>query len=143
VCNLRAERRVDPGQFVRATLVGGARTPLLREQAAIVGALARLEPLEVVEALAEPPKQALPLVAGGFEAYLPAAALFDVAKEQARLAEEIAGAEQQIARGEALLARPGFAEKAKPEVVEAERAKLDANRERLDRLRAQLRALEG
>jgi valyl-tRNA synthetase len=50
--------------------------------------------------------------------------------------------EQAIARGEALLARPGFAEKAKPEVVEAERAKLAANQERLERLRGQLAALD-
>jgi valyl-tRNA synthetase len=143
VRNLRAERRVDPARFVPATLVGGDRTALLREQAPIVGGLARLAPLEVVEALAERPKQALPLVAGGFEAYIPAAELFDVAKERQRLRDEIAAAEAAIAHSEALLARPGFVEKAKPEVVAAEQAKLAANRERLARLQAQLRALEG
>jgi valyl-tRNA synthetase len=142
VRNLRAERKVEPARFVRATLVGGSRTALLREQAAVVSGLARLE-LDVVEALAERPRQALPLVAGGFEAYLPAAELFDVGAERQRLTDEVAGVAQAVSRSEALLARPGFAEKAKPEVVEAERSKLAANRERLDRLRGQLAALAG
>jgi valyl-tRNA synthetase len=142
VRNLRAERKVDPALVVPATLVGGPRTALLREQAAIVSGLARLEVTDVVEALAERPKEAVPLVAGGFEAYLPASGLFDVAAERTRLTEEAAGVEQAVARSEALLARPGFAEKAKPEVVEAERTKLAASRERLERLRAQIQALE-
>jgi valyl-tRNA synthetase len=46
-----------------------------------------------------------------------------------------------VARGENLLAGPGFAQKAKPEVVQAERDKLAANREQLERLRGQLAAL--
>ncbi len=97
----------------------------------------------MVEALAEPPKEALPLVAGGFEAYLPAAVLFDVAAERERLLGQIAKTEQAVARSENLLAGPGFAQKAKPEVVQAERDKLVANREQLERLRGQLAALGG
>jgi valyl-tRNA synthetase len=141
VRNLKAERGVEPGRFLRATVVGGARTALLREQAPLVAGLARLEPLEVVESLAERPKQALPLVAGGFEAYIPAADLFDVEKERARLGGEIAKAEQLIAHSEGLLGRSGFVERAKAEVVQAERDKLAANREQHERLRAQLAAL--
>ncbi len=143
VRNLRQEKGVEPRRFVPATLVGGARADLLRAQAGVVGGLARLEPVEVVEALAEPPKEALPLVAGGFEAYLPAAGLFDVAAERERLRGRIAKTEQAVARSENLLAGPGFAQKAKPEVVQAERDKLVANREQLERLRGQLAALGG
>jgi valyl-tRNA synthetase len=141
VRNLRQEKGVEPRRFVPATLVGGARADLLRAQAGIIGGLARLEPVEVVDALAEPPKEALPLVAGGFEAYLPAAGLFDVAAERQRLQEQIAKTEQLVARSENLLAGPGFSQKAKPEVVQAERDKLAANREQLERLRGQLGAL--
>ncbi len=141
VRNLRAERGVDPGRFLRATLVGGARTALLREQAPIVAGLARLDPLEIVESLPEPPRQALPLVAGGFEAYLPVAELFDVGKERERLLAEIADAEKLIAHSQGLLDRPGFVEKAPAKVVAAERDKLAANREKRERLRAQLDAL--
>jgi valyl-tRNA synthetase len=141
VRNLRQEKGVEPRRFVPATLVGGARANLLRAQAGIIGGLARLEPVEVVEALPEPPREALPLVAGGFEAYLPAAGLFDVATERQRLLGEIGQVAQLVERSEALLARPGFTEKAKPEVVEAERTKLATNRERLERLRGQLAVL--
>ncbi len=121
--------------------MGGARTPFLREHAPIVSGLARLAPVEVVETLAERPKAALPLVAGGFEAYLPAAELFDVAAERQRLAAEVASVERAIAHSAGLLARPGFAEKAPGHVVAAEREKLAANQDRLARLRAQLEAL--
>lgn len=141
VRNLRQEKGVEPKRFVPATLVGGARADLLRAQAGVIGGLARLQPVEVVEALAEPPKEALPLVAGGFEAYLPAAGLFDVAAERKRLQDQIAKTEQAVGRSENLLASPGFAQKAKPEVVQAERDKLAANREQLERLRGQLAAL--
>jgi valyl-tRNA synthetase len=141
VRNLRQEKGVEPKRFVPATLVGGARAELLRAQAGIIGGLARLEPVEVVDALPSPPQEALPLVAGGFEAYLPAAGLFDVAAERQRLQGQIGKIEQAVARGENLLAGPGFAQKAKPEVVQAERDKLAANREQLERLRGQLAAL--
>jgi valyl-tRNA synthetase len=141
VRNLRQEKGVEPRRFVPVTLVGGARVDLLRAQAGIIGGLARLEPVEVVDALPEPPKEALPLVAGGFEAYLPAAGLFDVAAERQRLQEQIAKTAQMVARGENLLNGPGFSQKAKAEVVQAERDKLAANREQLERLRGQLVAL--
>jgi valyl-tRNA synthetase len=141
VRNLKAERGVEPGRFLRATVVGGARTALLRDQVSIIGGLARLQPLEVVESLAERPKEALPLVAGGFEAYIPAADLFDVAKERARLGNEIAKTERLIAHSEGLLGRSGFVDNAKAEVVAAERTKLAANRDQLGRLQAQLAAL--
>jgi valyl-tRNA synthetase len=142
VRNLRQEKGVEPRKLVPATLVGGARADVLRAQAGIVGGLARLDPVEVVDALTEPPKEALPLVAGGFEAYLPVSGLFDVAAERKRLTEQIAKTEQVVARSENLLAG-SFADKAKAEVVQAERDKLAANREQLERLRGQLAALGG
>ena len=111
--NLKAERGVEPSRFLRATVVGGARTALLREQVPIVAGLARLQPLEVVESLAERPKQALPLV-GGFEAYIPAADLFDVIKERARLGSEIARTKQLITHSEGCSAVPGSSSARRP-----------------------------
>jgi len=140
--NLRQERKVEPARYVPATVVGGARTAELRAVAPLVSGLARLQPLEIVDALAAPPRQALPLVAGGFEAYLPAAELFDVAQERARLERELAEVERLIASGEARLANPGFTQKAPAAVVEGARRQLLENRERRERLAAQLRALE-
>ena len=124
-----------------ASMIYGYSTGLLGKQAAIVGRLARLETLEIVETLVERPTRALPLVAGGFEAYLTVAKPRDTAQERERLTGEIANVEQVIARSETLLAKPGFADKAPAKVVDAERAKLAANQERLERLRAQLQAL--
>ncbi|MBX5491288.1 MAG: valine--tRNA ligase [Chloroflexi bacterium] len=140
--NLRQERKVEPARYVPATVVGGTRTVVLRAVAPLISGLARLQPLEIVEQLAAPPRQALPLVAGGFEAYLPAAELFDVVQERARLARELTEVERLIASGEARLANPGFTQKAPAAVVEGARRQLAENRERRERLAAQLRALE-
>ena len=141
VRNLKAERGVEPGRFLRATVVGGARTALLRDQVPIVAGLARLEPLEVVESLAERPKRRYRWSRADSRPTSRLAELFDVARERARLGNEIARTEQLVAHSEGLLGRPGFVERAKAEVVAKERDKLAANRDQLERLQAQLAAL--
>jgi hypothetical protein len=75
----------------------------------------------------EKPRQAITLVVGSTEVYLPLEGLVDLAAERARLARELAEHERLIQKSEALLGS-GFAEKAPPAVVEKERTKLGACR---------------
>ena len=139
--NTRAENGVDPARFVPVILLAHGWTGLMRGQAAVISALARVRPLEIREG-GERPGRALTLIAGGVEVYLPLEGLFDVEQELARLSREIAAAEQDVQRGEALLSRPGFLEKAPAEVVAREREKVEANRERLTRLLERLEMLK-
>ena len=74
--------------------------------------------------------------------YLPLEGLFDLEQEKARLAREIESAQRDVARGETLLAKPGFAEKAPAEVVAKERERLEAHRDRLSKLRDRIAMLD-
>ncbi len=137
--NLRAEKDVKPAKKLPATLAGGAKTDLLRQQAGMLAALAGLDPagLTITEALPAKPENSAALVIGPLEIYLPLAGLVDPAEERARLEKELADAEAQIARLEKLLASD-FASKAPAAVVNKERDKLAAYMETAEKIRAQL-----
>jgi valyl-tRNA synthetase len=136
--NARAEYNVQPGHRIPATIVGGGQTELLRSQADVMSALARLEPEQLsIQTQAGAPPRSLTLVAGAATVYLPLAGLIDLDAERARLDKELADLQAQAERSAGLLAGP-FAQKAKPEVVQRERDKLSDLQERAARLKQRL-----
>ena len=142
--NARTEYNVEPGRRVAAIVNADGRAALFREQAPIIEFLARVDGarLDIVEGLATPPPQSVSLVVGdGVQAYLPLAGLIDLDKERERLGKELAEAAAEAERTEALLARPGFADKAPANVVQGARDKLAAARERRDKLATRLAEL--
>jgi valyl-tRNA synthetase len=141
--NARSEQRVEADRRVDAILVSAEAADLLREQATAISTLARVGKLEVHATLADRPAQALHLLAGPVEIYLPLAGMVDTAAEVARVEGEIKQAEEQRVRLETLLANPGFIGRARPEVVERERARMAETEERLAKLRQQRAALPG
>ncbi len=72
------------------------------------------------------------------ELYIPLGDLVDLDKEKARLTKEHDNLVAEIARAEAKLNNPGFTGKAPEALVNAERAKLEANRAMLDTLKARI-----
>jgi len=143
VRNVRAEYRVDPGRWVPATIVAAGDADFYRRVAPLIGELpgSRLRPVEVVERLDRPAEGFAAIVAGGAALYIPFADMVDVSQERTRLERERADASAEIERAETLLAKPGFVEKARPDVVDRERAKLAALSERLDKLDEQIKTL--
>ena len=137
--NLRAEKNVKPGQRIPAIFAAGSSTALIKNQAAVIAALARLDEdqIQIHAALAEKPADHIALVAGTVEIYLPLAGLVDMAEESARLKKELAEVESQIQRLEKLLSSP-FAGKAPEKVVQNEREKLAVYLDTAEKLRAQL-----
>jgi len=136
--NLRAEKNVPPRRRIPAVLVGGERTPILRQQSTAIAALAKLdaEHLAIFDALHDKPEGYIALVVGPVEIYLPLAELVDTGEQRARLKKDLVEAESQIQRLETLLAGP-FAEKAPPPLVKKEREKLAGYQETADKIRAQ------
>jgi valyl-tRNA synthetase len=136
VRNLRAEYRVDPGRWIPATIVAGDDAEFYRRMAPVVGELpgARLRPIEVVQAVNEAPSSTVAVVAGGVTVYIPLAGMIDISQERSRLDRERAEVLAEMERAEALLGRPGFVEKARPDVVAREREKLVGLRDRLAKL---------
>ena len=141
VRRLRSDYKVDWSRRVATLVEAGSRADRYREQAAWIGALARLEPLEITTRLEAEPQRALSVVAGGSRVYLPIEGLFDLGQELARLERERQEVASQVARSEQLLARPGFSDKAPPEVVQRERDKLADLRQRLQLLDERLATL--
>jgi valyl-tRNA synthetase len=143
--NARAEYEVEPARQIAAVIVAGAKRDLVASQAGVLTRLARVDAgkLRIEAELAEKPSKALDLVVSGYEVFLPLAELVDLEREKARLSAELQRVQQEIARTEKLLANPGFVSKAKPEVVDKERAKLEDGRQRRAKLTERLQALTG
>jgi valyl-tRNA synthetase len=139
----RAEQRVEAGRKIEALLAAGRSLGLLQEQAAVVRALAGVGDLRIEATVTNPPEPALRLLAGEVGIYLPLAGMVDLAAERRRIASELEAARAQRQRVEQLLANPGFTARARPEVVERERARLTETGERVATLEQQLAGLGG
>jgi valyl-tRNA synthetase len=142
VRNWRAENNVKPSQRIPTILVGGEQTSVLHGQSGTIAALARLDDkhLTIVETLPEKPEKHIALVVGAVVVYLSMADLVDSTEQIARLEKDLFETNTQIERLEILLDGP-FVEKAPPNVVEKEREKLAAYREKADKVKNQLEAL--
>jgi valyl-tRNA synthetase len=126
--NLRQTAGVRPGQ--KATVALGGDVSAIRE---LGDAIAHLTQSEV--SFGGGSGQAT--VVRAVEVRL--AAEHDVAGHRARLEKELAEAKALVRRSQELLARPGFAEKAPPSVVDNEKARLAEREERVRLLEEELR----
>jgi len=79
----------------------------------------------------------------GLELVLPLAGIVDLAKESAKLQNELGGLERQLTALRGRLANEKFTSKAPAEVVDAERAKEREWSARADQLRAKWKQLAG
>lgn len=140
--NVRSEKQVPPSRRIKALVFADGRPrEVLEENRLYVESLAGLGELEIGPATGEKPEQAIFAVASGVEIYLPLEGLVDLEAERKRLEKELANSEQEIKRCEAKLSNEGFLAKAPPEVVEKERAKLQAYLEEKAKIEESLKAL--
>jgi valyl-tRNA synthetase len=126
--NLRQEAGTKPGERVKTTL--GGDTTAIHDLADLISHLAQTE-----VTFGSGTGQAA--VVRAIEVRV--AVERDPAEHRARLEKELAEAKEQLRRSRELLARPGFAEKAPPNVVANERAKLAEREERARLLEEELR----
>jgi valyl-tRNA synthetase len=138
--NLRAEKGVAPSKRIAATLAAGARTDLLKEQSKVLASLAGLSEseLKISESLTNKQKDAMALVVGAVEIYLPLAGMIDLAEEKIRIEKELKETESHIERLEKLLAGD-FAKKAPAALVQKERDKLAGYQQTAEKIKAQLK----
>jgi valyl-tRNA synthetase len=103
--NARAEYNVEPARRIVAQIAAGEKSDLFSSQRDVLVELARLDPnnLRIAQSLLDEPEQALTLVVGGVEIYLPLAGMVDLDAERARLAKELARIEDGVARSQKLL----------------------------------------
>jgi valyl-tRNA synthetase len=137
--NLRAEKKVSPAKRIPATLVGGAKTNLIKEQSEVIAALSGLDCslLSVLESQNTKPENSLALVAGPVEIYIPLSGMLDLQEQHKRLEKELADIQIQIDRLEKLLGSD-FTNKAPAQVVQKERERLAAFQDTAGKLHMQL-----
>ena len=122
--HVRSEMNVPPGTRAKAILVAPEEEvrKLLSRWGGYVRDLARCD-LEVAAGLSGRPEQAAHAVARGVEIFVPLKGLIDLEKEIGRLEKELAAVGRELARVQGKLANENFLNKARPEVIEKERAK--------------------
>ncbi len=130
----RNQMNVEPAHRVPVIMAAGSFMAMLEAQAPLIEFLARTDKPQLYAQLDQKPEQAMSLLAGPVEIYLPLAGLLDTGKELGRLDKEIAQAQQEILRLQGKLANEAFVTRARPEVVEKEREKLATQEERIGKL---------
>ena len=134
--NIRANLHIPPPQTLEAIVDTDRLREALREESPAIRALARVEPLRLVEpASGGPPAgQGITLLIDPLVVTLPLAGVVDLSAERDRLEKELAECTANLDRVQGLLAKPEFSSRAPEEVVEREQERLRSLQERKERL---------
>ncbi len=137
--NLRAEKNVAPSKKLAAQFSAGDKAELLKQQSAMIAALAGLnaDEIKIETSIQQKPEDSAAIVAGSVEIYIPLAGMVDMTNDKSRLEKELKEAESHIDRLGKLLSSD-FANKAPAPVVAKEREKLAGYKETADKIRGQL-----
>ena len=137
---IRADAGVKPGQAVAASIAGltdRTRAAVSAERAMIM----RLAKLSALDEAAPSGPGGYGVLPAGSSVFVALAGAIDVEKECARLGDEASRLERQLAGLDAKLANEKFLAKAPPEIVATEREKRTGWAEKIDTLRAKVKAL--
>lgn len=136
--NVRAAYRIEPAQKMIVSVRGGSEKTI-RDNEEIFKRLARIS--EVRSFDTDIPENSVLVQAGLLQVFLHLEGIIDTAKERERFEKEKSEKAKYIASLEAKLSNANFVKRAKPEVVEAERAKLEDARKQLQDLEHHLSSL--
>jgi valyl-tRNA synthetase len=140
---LRGEYNISPGKQLSALIVPAPNARRVMEaEAALIGRLTKCA-VSLADAAPTGEAAAHQVLADGSEVILPLAGTIDVAKECARLQQELAGLDKQLGALRQRLTNENFVSRAKPEIVEAERQKEREWSARREQLAAKVKTLCG
>ena len=142
--NARAQLRIPTTQQLEVVLeCPDALRKIIQDEAEVIRTLARVEPLSIVQGGIGRLKQGIDnnagrrgmtLVVDPLVVRLPLDGVVDLDAEGERLRSELADCARNLERVEKLVSNPNFREKARPDVVQNEEARLSELRERKQRL---------
>ena len=132
---LRSEMKISPAERVPLFITGDAAA--LKDFAPYIAALGKLSEVRIVDTL--PGTDAPVQIVGDFKLMLEVKV--DPVQERARLDKEIARLTGEVAKAEAKLGNPAFADKAPPAVVAQERERLAGFVSTLEKMTAQRKHL--
>ena len=139
--SIRSELGVAPGAALRLAVVA----PSVKVEGYLQRwrpTLERLARVEGVDVVAEPPSGAVPILVRGEQAALPLEGLVDFALERARLGKEIAREQGEIGKIDVKLNNADFLERAPVEIVDENRERREAAKERIAKLESAIARLQ-
>ena len=136
VRNTRAQLRIPASQHLEALVEANGKRSAIEDEADVIRVMSRVEPLRITDGEAESPEgsSGVTLVVSPLVVRLALEGVVDVETEGERLRSELGDCDRNLERVEKLVANPNFRERARPEVVETEEARLSELRERKQRL---------
>ena len=141
VRNTRAQLRIPAAQHLEALVEANGQRAAIEDEADVIRVLSRVEPLNIVsgdEATRHTGEsgnlRGVTLVVSPLVVRLPLEGVVDLDAEGERLRAELADCDKNLERVEKLVSNPNFRQKARPDVVENEEARLAELRERKQRL---------
>jgi len=145
VRNTRAQLRIPAGQRLEAQIEANGIQGPIEEEAEVIRVLSRIDPLHIVGdgSSGNDLRKGVTLVVNPLIVHLPLEGVVDLSAEQERLRAELDDCLKNMDRVEKLVSNPNFREKAKPEVVETEQARLQDLKERQQHLNEILEQLAG
>jgi valyl-tRNA synthetase len=123
--NTRNEYNVEPGKRIAATVAPGNLGDVFENYGYVFGRLCNVHEVELLGNGVTPPEDAATIVAADVTMYLPLSGMVDLEAERQRLDNELEDIDRQIQRIEGMLANDNFVQKAKAEVVQRERDRLE------------------
>jgi len=129
--------RIDPATKLDITIQENSRE-IIESNAALLKRLARIENIHYSEEL---PQHTILAQSGSLQTFIELEGVIDFEAEKKRLEKEIADKEKYITSIETKLSNRNFIERAKPEVVFAEREKLEMTRKELAEIESHLTSL--
>ncbi len=144
VRRVRGEQNIQPSRRVPILLQNASQRDrdMLASCRNYLNSLAGLEAVTVLEKDDVAPKSAVGLL-GSMKILIPLAGLIDTEAETARLAGEIEKHAKNLGRSEHKLANANFVDRAPPEIVDKERARVQELRAAIGKLEEQRASLEG
>ncbi len=123
--NVRTEYEVEPSRRITALVSPGSYHREIEDYGYLFSRLCNVERLELLPAKDGAPAQAASVVVSDVTLYLPLADFVDSAAECERLTREQEKLQDQIARSQTMLSNEQFVSRARPDVVERERTRLN------------------
>jgi valyl-tRNA synthetase len=136
--NLKAEYKMGSRKDIKFVIK--AAPEWLAGEVKVLALLVGAEEI-TLDSTYEAPKGTPAAVTGVGEVYMPLEGLIDIEAERARLSKEISNTETEIKKCEGKLGNASFVDRAPPEVVEQEKARLNEWRAKLVQLGEMLAAL--
>jgi valyl-tRNA synthetase len=140
--NVRAQYRVGTVRQIEVQIYAGHLRSAIIPYSRTIQTLAKARPVILGQRQGQPDKNALVLVLKETELVIQMESMVDLQAEQQRLNKEIEQFQAEVTRLEARLKDKAFLTKAPAAVVDKERTKLAARKDKLERLKQHLNQLK-